>query len=44
MASSICMLFVIASVFSSSMKVKRTLFVNGISQYAEEREIKQHFE
>ncbi|XP_014907197.1 CSC1-like protein 2 isoform X1 [Poecilia latipinna] len=24
--------------------VKRTLFVNGISQYAEEREIKQHFE
>lgn len=24
--------------------VKRTLFVNGISKYAEEREIKQHFE
>ncbi|KAM4729301.1 CSC1-like protein 2 isoform 2-T2 [Anableps anableps] len=24
--------------------VKRTLFVNGISQYAEEQEIKQHFE
>lgn len=27
-----------------SMQVKRTLFVNGISKYAEESEIKQHFE
>lgn len=27
-----------------SMQVKRTLFVNGISKYAEETEIKQHFE
>lgn len=26
------------------MQVKRTLFVNGISKYAEETEIKQHFE
>lgn len=26
------------------MQVKRTLFVNGISKYAEESEIKQHFE
>lgn len=26
------------------MQVKRTLFINGISKYAEETEIKQHFE
>lgn len=27
-----------------SFQVKRTLFVNGISKYAEEKHIKQHFE
>lgn len=30
--------------FFISMQVKRTLFVNGLSKYAEESEIKQHFE
>lgn len=26
------------------LQVKRTLFINGISKYAEETQIKQHFE
>ena len=26
------------------LQVKRTLFINGISKYAEEMQIKQHFE
>lgn len=42
-AASYWILHFVANCFIST-QVKRTLFVNGISKYAEESEIKQHFE